>query len=131
VEALGRAFPYPDGTTGVAIGIGGRLVALEVFDRPATARKLWRRVIEGAIRAHLDHGRMVALGATAAPKHRYPDREALGRMLGRVKLAQADALESPAVGEGMDVRFEAECITGSALVREGRVVYAEVHRVDG
>ena len=36
-------------------------------------------------------------------------------MLGRVKLAQADALESPAVGEGMDVRFETDRITGAAL----------------
>ena len=50
-------------------------------------------------------------------------------MLGRVKLAQADALESPAVGEGMDVRFETDRITGAALIREDRVVHAEVHRV--
>ena len=67
VEALERAFPYPDGATGAAIGIGGRLVALEVFDRPATARKLWRRVIEGAVRAHLDHQRMVAAGGDGLP----------------------------------------------------------------
>jgi len=50
-------------------------------------------------------------------------------MLGRTKLAQAEALDSPAVGEGTDVRFETDRITGSALLREGRVVHAEVHRV--
>jgi hypothetical protein len=86
-------------------------------------------VIEGAVRAHLDHRRLVAVGAALAPKHRYSDREALGRMLGRIKLAQADTLESPAVGEGVDVRFETDRITGSALLRHDQVVHAEVHRV--
>ncbi len=129
VETLERAFPYPAGTTGAAIAIGGRLVALEVFDRPATARKLWNRVVEGAVRAHLDHQRMVAAGAAPEPRHRYPDREALNRMLGRVKRAQDGALESPAVGEGTDVRFETDRVTGSALLRDDRVVHAEVHRV--
>jgi hypothetical protein len=128
VEALEHAFPYPDGATGAAIAIGGRLVALEFYDRPAIARKLWGRVMEGAVRAHLDHRRMVAAGAVKPPRHRYPDRDALGRMLGRMKNAQDGALESPAVGEGTDVRFETSRITGSALLREERVVHAEVHR---
>ncbi len=123
------AFPYPEDAVGAAIGIGGRLVALELYDAPATARKLWPRLVEGAVRAHLDHRRLVAVGGAPVPKHRYPDREALGRMLGRVKLAQVDALESPAVGEGMDVRFETDRITGAALIRDDTVVHAEVHRV--
>ena len=129
VEGLERAFPYPEGATGAAIAIGGRLVALEVFDRPETARKQWGRVVEGAVRAHLDHRRMVAAGAVKPSRHRYPDRRALERMLGRVKRAQAEAFESPAVGEGTDVRFETERITGSALVRDEQVVHAEVHCV--
>ena len=129
VEALERAFPYPEGATGAAIGIGGRLVALEVFDQPDTTRKLWSRVIEGAVRAHLDHKRLVAAGAVKPPRHRYPDREALARMLGRVRQAQDEALESPAVGEGTDLRFETSRITGSALLRDDQVVHAEVHRV--
>jgi hypothetical protein len=129
MAALLGAFPYPEDAVGAAIAIGGRLVALELYDAPSTARKLWPRLVEGAVRAHLDHRRLVAAGGAPAPRHRYPDRDALGRMLGRVKLAQADALESPAVGEGMDVRFATDRITGAALVRDGHVVHAEVHRV--
>ena len=129
MAALLGAFPYPAGAIGAAIGIGGRLVALELYDGPTTARKLWPRLIEGAVRAHLDHRRFVAAGGVPAPRHRYPDREALGRMLGRVKLAQADALRSPAVGEGTDVRFETDRITGAALLREEQVVHVEAHRV--
>ena len=131
VDPLRRAFPYPDGTSGLAIGIGGRLVALELFDRPAVARKLWGRVVEGAVRAHLDHHRLVAAGAVPATEHRYPDREALGRMLGRVRAAQAGALDSAAVGEGTDVRFATDRISGAGLVREGGVVHLEVHRSHG
>jgi hypothetical protein len=72
VEALRQAFPYPEGASGAAIGIGGRLVALELFDRPATARRLWPRVIEGAIRAHLDQQRRVAIGAAPTPRASLP-----------------------------------------------------------
>ena len=124
-----RAFPNPDGATGAAVGIGGRLVALELFDRADTAHKLWPRVIEGAIRGHLDDRRRVAVGAAPKPEHRHPDRGALQRMLARVRDAQASALRSPGVGEGVDVRFETDRITGAALLREDRVVHLEVHRV--
>ena len=34
VAALEHAFPYPEGASGAAVAIGGRLVALELFDRP-------------------------------------------------------------------------------------------------
>jgi hypothetical protein len=129
VESLQRAFPCPDGTTGVAIGIGGRLIALELYDRPTTLRRLWGDVIGSAVRAHLDHGRMVAAGIKPKPKHRYPDDEALGRMLLRVKKAQREASRAPSVGEGTDVRFGTEHITGSALLLDDRLVHAEVHRL--
>lgn len=129
VESLERAFPCPDGTTGAAIGIAGRLVALELYDRPTTLRRLWGRVIEGAVRAHLDHQRMAAAGMAPKAQHRYPDRDALGRMLRRAKRAQPDATRAPSVGEGTDVRFGTERITGAALLLDDHVVHAEVHRV--
>jgi hypothetical protein len=129
VGTLRRAFPYPEGASGAVIGIGGRLVAMELYDRPSTARKLWPRLVESAVRGHLDHRRLVALGGAPVPTHRYPDGDALGRMLGRVKQAQVDALAAPAVGDGTDVRFETDRISGSALLREDRVVHVEVHRV--
>lgn len=72
---------------------------------------------------------MVAVGAMPEPRHRHPDRGALRRMLRRAKEAQVNALQSPAVGEGVDVRFETSRITGAALLREDRVVHLEVHRV--
>ncbi len=130
VEAFERAFPCPEGATGAAIAIGGRLVTLELYDRPATARKLWRRLVEGAVRGHLDHRRLVAADMLPKPGHRYPDRHALMRFLDRVITAQDGALHSPAVGEGSDLRFETERIVGSALTREERVVHLEAHRVE-
>jgi hypothetical protein len=129
VAALERAFPYPDGAIGAAIAIGGRLTALELHDQAASARRLWSRLVQGAIRAHLDHRRMVAMGDAPKAAHRFPDRGALGRLFERVRAAQPDALSTPGVGEGTDVRFGTDRITGAALVRDGQVVHLEVHRV--
>lgn len=50
---------------------------------------------------------------------------------GLVVIALLEAVESPAVGEGSDIRFGSDRITGAALVREGRVVHAEAHRIHG
>ena len=62
---LAGAFPCPAGATGLAVGVGGRLVALELFDRPATMAATWPRLVESAVSAHLDHKRAVAAGVTA------------------------------------------------------------------
>lgn len=129
VERLARAFPCPDGAIGAAIALGGHVTALEVFDARVTTRKLWTRLIQGAVRAHLDHRRSVARGDERPSAHRYPDRQALGRMLDRVRAAQPGALCSPSVGEGTDVRFRDRRTSGAALVRDGAVVHLEAHRL--
>ena len=60
----------------VALLLACGLVALEVFDQSATTRKLWSRVIEGAVRAHLDHQRLVATGAVETPllRSNFPEK---------------------------------------------------------
>jgi hypothetical protein len=126
-DAVG-AFPYPAATLGVAVGIGGRIVSLETFDRPITGRRLWGRTVEAAVRAWLDYQRLVDAKALPKPAHRFPDREALDRMKARVAAALADAIVAPSVGEGHDVRLRTDKITGGALVRDGALIHAEVHR---
>ena len=63
------AFPYPDDAVGAAIAIGGRLVALELYDGTRDGRRLWPRLVEGAVRADLDHRRLVADRWRARPPH--------------------------------------------------------------
>jgi len=128
---LAATFPCPDGATGLAIGVGGRLVALELFDHPQTLAASWPRLVEAAVSAHLDHRRAVAAGIAPATAYHYPDPGALGRMGGRAVAALDGAPVGPSVGEGLDLRLAGPMIAGSALIRDGQVVHAELFRVMG
>jgi hypothetical protein len=127
---LAAAFPCPAGATGLAVGVGGRLVALELFDHPATLAASWARLVESAVSAHLDHKRTVAAGVVPADTHHYPDPGALGRLVGRAVGALDGALYGPSVGEGVDLRLAGPKVAGSALVRDGQVVHVELFRVE-
>jgi len=130
LAAFSRAFPCPPGANGLAVGIGGKLVALEVFDAPETLAAQWDRLVDGAASAHLDHRRAVGVGGVVPPSHRHPDPGALGRMLGRTLGALAGAVVSPSVGEGSDIRLAGVRVSGSALVRGDRAVHVELFRVE-
>jgi hypothetical protein len=125
---LAGAFPCPGGATGLAVSVGGRLVALELFDQPGTLAASWPRLVESAVSAHLDHKRAVVAGVVPATNHRFPDSGALGRMVGRAVAALDGALYGASVGEGVDLRLSGPKIAGSALVRDGHVVHAELFR---
>ena len=125
---LAAAFPCPAGATGLAVGVGGRLIALELFDHPGTLAASWPRLVESAVSAHLDHKRAVAAGVAPASTHRYPDSGALGRMVGRTVAALDEAPYGPSVGEGVDLRLSGPKIGGSALVRDGHFVHVELFR---
>ncbi|HEV8059003.1 MAG TPA: DUF6569 family protein [Gemmataceae bacterium] len=42
-------FQYPEGAVGVAVALGDKLVAVDLFDKAATCRKVWRRLLSGFI----------------------------------------------------------------------------------
>ena len=106
------AFPCPAGASGLAVGIGGRLVALELFDSSATLAGQWPRLVEGAASAYFDHRRAVIAGLEPALHHRYPDEGALERLIGRAEAALGDAVVGPSVGEGLDVRLRGAKVHG-------------------
>lgn len=130
LASIVTAFPCPAGASGLAVGIGGRLVALELFDSAATLAEQWPRLVEGAASAYLDDRRAVVAGLEPAPRHRYPDEGALGRLLGRAGHALGDAVVGPSVGEGFDVRLRGEKVRGGALVVAGQPVHIELFRVE-
>lgn len=39
---------YVQGATGVAMGVGPRVVSIDLFDKPATCRRFWERLLSGA-----------------------------------------------------------------------------------
>ena len=129
IEAFVRAFPCPAGATGIAVGIGGRLVAVELFDAASTLAEQWPRLVEGAASAYADHRRAVEAGVAPKPRARHPDEGALGRMLARATAAVDTAVIGPSVGEGFDIRLAGRRLRGGALVVADHVVHAELFRI--
>ena len=126
-----QAFPCPAGATGVAVGIDGRVIAIELFDSASTLQEQWPRLVESAASAYLDQRRAVAAGLAPKPVHRHPDDGALGRMLARARHALDGAVVGPSVGEGVDVRLSGKKVRGGALVVDDRPVHVELFRADG
>jgi len=111
IEETLRAFPGPRaGQVGVVACVGGRPVALDVFDRPETLAPLWERLVRGYA--------MDAIGAEPEPS----GRADVDRFLEAA--AAADATEHDGVGLGTEVVLTSPEVVGSALVWEGAVVHA-------
>jgi hypothetical protein len=128
--AFASAFPCPARAAGLGVALGGRLVALELFDSSATLAEQWPRLVEGAASADLDRRRAVAAGHAPKPLHRYPDEGALGRMLARARHAVETAVVGSSVGEGLDVRLRGEKVRGGALVVNDHPVHVELFRAE-
>lgn len=42
-------FQYVEGASGMAVGIGERIIACDLFDKPETCRKVWDRLLSGLV----------------------------------------------------------------------------------
>jgi hypothetical protein len=113
VEEYRATLGYVPFATGLAVAICSTLVALDVFDKPATCQKVWDRLLSGFI--------MDALEAKRGQRDAAPaDVEALLQ-----RLAAAPWQESEAVGEGREFRAEAGPDThASALTFATSVLHA-------
>jgi ARG/rhodanese/phosphatase superfamily protein len=105
--------PQPD-QCGVLACVGGRVVALDAFDKPATLARLWPRLIAGYALEAID-----VLATGIAPTTLEPD--AAERFLRSVIGGQAT--EHDGVAMGMDVVITGDQTTASALVWQGAVVH--------
>lgn len=113
-----RAFPYPGGAVGLIAGYGGRIVSLEAFDAAETMRGLWHKLVRAA-----------ALEALALPPGIAMPQDRAVRMLHRARKATVEEFASP--GAGRDARCLGNGVAGSALLLDGAVVHATLHRVPG
>jgi hypothetical protein len=105
---------YVEGATGMAVAIGKRVVALDVFDKPSTCQKVWDRLISGCI---LD-----ALQAEAQQDE--ADVADVERLVSSAD--NADWQQVQPVGEGEEYRAEFAEDHASALSFEDTLVHASV-----
>lgn len=106
---------YVEGATGLAVAIGPAVVAIDLFDKPATCRKIWDRLLSGFIMDALETGGAEkTAGATE-----------IDALLGRLR--NAPWQESPAIGEGREFRAVAEPEAhASALLFADSVLHGSV-----
>jgi hypothetical protein len=96
---------YVDGSVGVAVAIGQKVVALDLFDKPTTCQKVWNRLLSGFV-----------LDALEAPSEQA--QAVAADVEGMLQTARATPWEkTKPVGEGEEYRGEtSEKISASALV---------------
>ena len=106
---------YVDGATGVAVAIGKKIVAIDVFDKPSTCEKVWDRMLSGVVFDALEAGETAQHASVA-------DVEQLVAAVGDMPWEQAEP-----VGEGEEYRAESNRGDhASALSFEDTVVHSSV-----
>ena len=110
LEKLARELP--EGTSGVVVAIGERLVLLEVLAGPRTFARVFRKLLSGYAFESVGLDRPYGT----------PDPQAVRSFIEAA--AKAAHEEHQAVGSGRDVRFEDDGISGYALIGERGVLHA-------
>jgi hypothetical protein len=117
LEEFRSRLAYVEGATGLAVAVGPRIVALDLFDKPSTCRKIWDRLLSGFAMDALEERRTEVSA----------DSSEVEELLKRLETAAWQ--ESPAVGEGREFRsgdssethasaltFSSSLLHGSAVV---------------
>ncbi len=106
---------YVDGATGVAVALGKQVVALDLFDKTSTCRKVWDRLMTGVVMDALEPG------TSNAEAQRSDVENLLARL-------QNNAWQpAPAVGEGKEFRSSVDTQThASALMFGDAVLHGSV-----
>ncbi len=111
-ENLRQGLRCPEGASGIAVTLGGKVVGIDIFDKPSTLAKLWDRLMQGiALDALADSNRR-ASGSDVAVKL-YASRNMQWR--------QADT-----VGLGESYRAQDDGMLSTALVMDGTLIHLGV-----
>lgn len=106
---------YVDGASGMAVAVGGKVVSIDLFDKPETCRKVWKRLLSGLVFDALNS--------------KPPEREATAGDVEQLLAAAGDLPWSPApvVGEGEEYRAESKAGDhATTLAFGGTVVHGSV-----
>ena len=109
---LQKQFGYVDGACGVAVALGKQVVALDIFDKPATCQKVWDRLLSGCL-----------LDSLVSEDNDEPaDTHDVEHLL--IELGATNWQSTAPAGEGEEFRVATERGTqASALCYTGRFVH--------
>lgn len=115
VEDVQEKLQYVEGAIGAAVAVGGRVVSCDLFDKPSTCQKVWKRLLTGVV---LDALEVVA-------EEKQAETADVERVLRGLHVLSWEAAEP--VGEGEEYRASSEGGDhASALVFEGALVHGSV-----
>ena len=115
IAAYQEKVQYIDGAVGMAVAIGDRVVSVDVFDKPTTCEKVWKRMLSGVVFDALEAGKTEKAASTS-------DVEQLLAAASDLPWEQAEA-----VGEGEEYRAESKRGDhASALALDESVIHGSV-----
>jgi hypothetical protein len=112
ISEFQEKLPYVEGATGLAVAIGNKIVALDLFDKPATCRKVWKRLLSGVVLDALE----------VQPGDAQVEVSQVERVMATVSSLSWEKADQ--VGEGEEYRASADGLLVSALVYQGVPVHA-------
>ncbi len=112
VEEFTRAFKWQEGQCGIAFGIAGRILGLEIFDHPEVMRRFFQKLV-----------RSYALDALDEAQVGNEPARVEGVRAVVTQMGTAQSFTGQALGLGKDVRFHGRGISGAALWAKGRYVH--------
>ncbi len=112
VAEVQDGLPYVDGAVGMAVAVGGKVAAIDLFDKPSTCRKVWRGLLSGYV-----------FDALEAEAER-PEAGDVERLLRVAREAAWQVVN--AVGEGEEYRAELGGDRASALCADGSLVHGSI-----
>ena len=95
LEEFRERLPYIEGASGIAVALGPQVVAVDVFNLPATCRKVWNRLLSGIVLDALEAGK----------PEKIAEPEDVAQLLSKLRSVAWEP--APAVGEGQEYRTDA------------------------
>jgi hypothetical protein len=105
---------YVEGASGLAVAVGAKLVSVDLFDKPATCRKVWGRLLTGLVMDALEAG----------PTEEQPGQELVQEALGRLRTDPWQPTQPVGVGE--EYRSDSDGRHATALVLAESVVHGSL-----
>jgi hypothetical protein len=106
---------YVDGATGLAVGLGSKVVSVDLFDKPVTCRKVWDRLLTGFVMDALESG-------TASER---PGDGGVREKLSHLREAPWRPTQAAAAGEEFRAEWEGDQ-HASALTCDGTVLHGSL-----
>jgi hypothetical protein len=115
VAEFHQEIAYVEGATGVAVAVADKVVALDLFDKPATCQKVWARLLSGVFMDALE----------ASQSQGSAQESSVESLMDKVK--QATWEPAKAVGVGEEFRSDSDPHThASALLYDATVIHGSV-----